>query len=268
MKTPKKNFIHSSLYYYFYPNSLLHILLTSTLTRCSFLSTQCKTCLLKRAASTLISALVRPCAAVRWDGLVESCTCAWCRGPPPTAWLITWWSHHRVLGLNAVHLFATSLFVGILTVYGDSFQGIQIRIWPQRDGRSLCQFLCEHGSDFQRNSQADMLWTAGWQKHCSNRKNDWDFSLWAKTKTFNCRTKRRGSAYTRLCCGLWTRRCHCCEPVMKNCCKTQLEAEVSWFLTETSVLFAASFGLHLKRGLSTCLSFVLQRKGLAQWLER
>ncbi len=58
MKTPKKNFIHSSLYYYFYHNSLPHILLTSTLIRCSFLSTQCKTCLLKRAASTLISALV------------------------------------------------------------------------------------------------------------------------------------------------------------------------------------------------------------------
>ena len=61
MKTPKKNFIHSSLYYYFYPNSLPHILLTSTFTRCSFLSTQCKTCLLKCAASTLISALVDFC---------------------------------------------------------------------------------------------------------------------------------------------------------------------------------------------------------------
>ena len=61
MKTPKKNFIQSSLDYYFYPNSLPHILLTSTLIRCSFLSTQCKTCLLKRSASTLISALVCFC---------------------------------------------------------------------------------------------------------------------------------------------------------------------------------------------------------------
>ncbi len=66
MKTPKKKFIHSSLYYYFYHNSLPHILLTSTLTRCSFLSTQCKTCLLKCAASTLISALVWMMQGRKW----------------------------------------------------------------------------------------------------------------------------------------------------------------------------------------------------------